>query len=107
MERNFDIGDRVVFREWDDMAGIYGHDKEGIDIIDDRQYFSKSMKYLCGTEATVERVYNTPSGAPRIVLCDAESDIQEWKFSPNMFDPVGNIDDTLVDESVFLEILNT
>jgi hypothetical protein len=49
-------GDRVQFREWDDMANEYGTYWSGG--IDCRRYFNKEMKHLCGTQATVERVYD-------------------------------------------------
>lgn len=50
-DRNFKVGDRVVVRDWDDMAKEYGVSKWG-DIPKDSQ-FTNSMKHLCGRTATV------------------------------------------------------
>ena len=50
-DRDFKVGDRVVVRDWGDMAKEYGVTKWG-DISKDSQ-FTNSMKHLCGRTATV------------------------------------------------------
>lgn len=107
MDRHFEVGDRVVFRAWEDLVSEYGEDSDGDTLItDDDAYFTKMMRALCGSEATVNRVYFSPYGNPRIALCDAERDLRSWKFSPHMFDLAGSDDDVQIDEAGFLEVLS-
>lgn len=48
------VGDRVQFREWDDMVNEYGTDCSGNITCD--ICFIKGMRHLCGTQATVIRI---------------------------------------------------
>ena len=53
MKREFKVGDKCVFRQWDDMALEYG--QHGGDIICFPP-FTRHMKYLCGQAFTVSKI---------------------------------------------------
>ena len=84
-DRNFKVGDRVVVRDWDDMAKEYGVGKWG-DINKDSQ-FTSSMKHLCGRTATVTCVEAGFSYKKVKVDFDDKSGITSWAFNPWMFNP--------------------
>ena len=50
----FNVGDRVVIREWDDMAEEYGLTPSSD--INCRYIFAKGMRYLCGREFTIKAI---------------------------------------------------
>ena len=85
-DRNFKVGDRVVVRDWDDMAKEYGADKWG-NIPKDSQ-FTDGMRHLCGRTATVKSVENG-TGYRVIVKVDFDdkSGNTWWSFNPWMFNP--------------------
>ena len=85
-DRNFKVGDRVVVRDWDDMAKEYGVSKWG-DISKDSQFIS-SMKHLCGRTATVTCVkkgfgYKTVN----VDFDDKSGSTTCYTFNPWMFNP--------------------
>ena len=47
----FNVGDRVVIREWDDMEEEYGLTSSSS--INCNCYFTTGMRYLCGREFTI------------------------------------------------------
>lgn len=49
------VGQRVRFREWDDMAAEFGVDADS-GLIPCSDGFSPGMRYLCGTEFEIENV---------------------------------------------------
>lgn len=49
------VGDRVRFRQWDDMLQEFGHTSSGEDI-NTPFVFVEDMRPLCGAEATVVRI---------------------------------------------------
>lgn len=85
-DRNFNVGDRVVVRDWDDMAKEYGVSKQG-DISND-SHFTSSMKSLCGRTATVKSVEN---GINHKIIVKVDFDDKSgsiwWTFNPWMFNP--------------------
>lgn len=85
-DRNFKVGDRVVVRDWDDMAKEYGVSKWG-DIPKDSQ-FTNSMKHLCGRTATVTCVEDGLSCKKvRVDFDDKSGSTACWAFNPWMFNP--------------------
>ena len=85
-DRNFKAGDRVVVRDWDDMAKEYGVSKWG-DISKGSQ-FTSSMKHLCGRTATVTCVkkgfgYKTVN----VDFDDKSGSTTCYTFNPWMFNP--------------------
>ena len=85
-DRDFKVGDRVVVRDWGDMAKEYGVTKWG-DIPKDSQ-FTNSMKHLCGRTATVTCVeagfrYKNV----KVDFDDKSGSTAYWTFNPWMFNP--------------------
>lgn len=84
-DRNFKVGDRVVVRDWDDMAIEYGVSKWG-DIQKDSQ-FTSGMKHLCGRTATVTAVKEGFSFKTIKLDFDDKSGTICYTFNPWMFNP--------------------
>lgn len=77
----FHPGDRVVFRDWDDMAEEFGTQNGGSSI-NVAYTFTKHMRHLCGQEFTVSKcrgeiVYLEESTA-------APGSSREWTISTGM-----------------------
>ena len=85
-DRNFKVGDRVVVRDWDDMAKEYGVNKWG-DIAKDSQ-FTSSMKNLCGRTATVTAVEEVFFFKTIKLDFDDKSGTSSYTFNPWMFNPI-------------------
>ena len=80
---DFKIGDRVIFRQWDDMAAEFGTDS-GRDI-KCRKGFTHSMRPLCGTTATITELNSSGT----VKLCDFDYDgMVSWWYSVDMIAPV-------------------
>ena len=50
----FKVGDRVKFKSWDEMEKEFGADRDCYLYVG----FSKEMKHLCNTYATIEKIYD-------------------------------------------------
>ena len=50
----FDVGDRVVIRDWDDMEAEFGCDDYGNIMCD--KVFLDEMRFLCGQEFVIEQI---------------------------------------------------
>lgn len=50
----YNVGDRVVIREWDDMEKEYGLTFSSD--INCHYTFAKGMRYLCGKEFTIKKI---------------------------------------------------
>ena len=81
-DRNFKVGDRVVVREWDDMAKEYGV-CDGSGTIKCPNGFTVTMKHLCGRTATVVGV----NGISISVDFDDKSGDVYWSYVKHMFNP--------------------
>lgn len=79
--QKFKIGDRVRFKSWARMAKEYRVQDDG-DIKIKDVFFTRDMKHLCNTFATVR---GTQVGPERILLSDftAGGDT-DWSYSPEM-----------------------
>lgn len=98
-QREFNVGDVVVIRDWDDMEAEYGLDTTND--IPCRFTFTKDMKYLCGTEHVIRRINDNKRPF-------FEDDISDgWSIS---FDMLRHADDPCtdtveIDEEQFLSVL--
>ena len=82
-DRNFKVGDRVVVRDWDDMAKEYGV-YDGGGTIKCPNGFTVTMKHLCGRTATVTSVNGTSIG---VDFDDKSGDVY-WGYAKQMFNPI-------------------
>lgn len=83
--RKFNVGDRVIVREFDDMKEEFGVDGHGD--IDCRFTFVKKMKYLCGETGTITYV---SSFGNCIVSFDDGTDASAWSISEDMLELIDN-----------------
>ena len=81
----FQVGDRVQFKSWEEMEKEFGLTGEDIDC-EGTFLFFKEMKHLCNTYATIENIYGDVVG-----LCDftSKGDV-DWNYSLNMLKPATN-----------------
>ena len=82
-DRKFKAGDRVVVRDWDDMAKEYGV-RNGSGTIKCTDGFTVTMKHLCGRTATVVGV----NGTSISVDFDDKSGDTYWSYAKCMFNPI-------------------
>lgn len=82
-DRNFKVGDRVVVRDWDDMAKEYGT-YDGGETIKCPNGFIEPMRHLCGRTATVTDV----NGTSISVDFDDKSGDVYWSYANCMFNPI-------------------
>lgn len=81
---SFKIGDRVRFRSWDDMKREFGVDPRcpaDICIKKNSMYFACFMSPLCGTYATIKRIYSSECGCTRVELTKFSSNTAILKYS--------------------------
>ena len=98
------IGETVQFKDWDELVEQYGitiggnipSDKLGV-------LFSKSMKYLCGTAATINDISgDLDEDRRRIRLANfTTTGATSWTYTIGMVKPV-NLPPKLEWEDVFL-----
>lgn len=75
------VGDRIRFRDWDDMAHEFGISSCGdIKLL---FTFTCDMKYLCGQSGTVESIENTFEGPLFRITLDDSSPVN-WSISRDM-----------------------
>lgn len=77
LEFDFKPGDRVVFREYEDMkndGSLYYN------------WFIPNMKYLCGHEATVVSVEYYDHHVAKVSLTDCTADLADYQFSTGMLE---------------------
>lgn len=90
---SFKVGDRVRFRSWDDMKCEFGVDPRcpaDICIKKDSMYFTCFMSPLCGSYATIKKIYNSECGFTRVELTNFSSNTAVLKycfFVTDMFEP--------------------
>lgn len=80
-DRNFNVGDRVVVRDWNDMIEEYGTTEGGT--IHCRFGFTDTMRHLCGRTATVT---DANKGCIEVDFDDKSGDTI-WSYSSDMFNP--------------------
>ena len=103
-DRNFKVGDRVVVRDWDDMAKEYGT-YAGSGTIKCPNGFTVTMKHLCGRTATVTHV----NGTSISVDFDDKSGDVYWSYTKCMFNPIdaNKSDDGKIHEGDTVKVVNT
>ena len=90
---SFKVGDRVRFRSWDDLKREFGVDPccpADICIKKDSMYFTCFMSPLCGTYATIKRIYSSECGFTRVELTNFSSPMKAHKymiFTTDMLEP--------------------
>ena len=96
-DRNFKVGDRVVVRDWGDMAREYGTKDDSISFDGDSTSFVPEMKHLCGRTATITDMNDN---YVRVEFDDKSGDtgwyFRRWMFNPSDSDrPTAkfNVDD--------------
>ena len=82
-DRNFKVGDRVVVRDWGDMAKEYGVENNGLSPDGCATRFTTIMKHLCGRTATIT---DTDDDYVRVEFDDKSGDTN-WYFRRWMFNP--------------------
>ena len=78
------VGDRVRFRQWDDMAEEFNFEDEEGTWIDCLFTFTDAMRFLCGMTFTVSEVDDS-SG--RISFEEEFPDGRDWHISADMLEP--------------------
>lgn len=88
---SFKVGDRVRFRSWDDMESEFGIEpKTGRINIRNKIYFTKDMRPLCGTYATIETMRKYETGITEVKLKDfscKDTWLRIHVFSTDMLEP--------------------
>lgn len=88
---SFKVGDRVRFRSWDDMKREFGVEPEtGRINIRNKIYFTKDMRPLCKTYATIESIHVYRDGLIEVELSKSSSneDVFNYRsFSTDMIEP--------------------
>lgn len=77
------VGDRVRFRQWNDMAEEFRVYDEG-NLIDCMFTFTDAMRFLCGMAFTVSEVNY---GSERISFEEKFPDNRNWHISADMLEP--------------------
>lgn len=88
---SFKVGDRVRFRSWDDMESEFGTEpKTGRINIRGKIYFTKDMRPLCKTYATIESIHVCRDGLVEVKLKNFSFNreaIRNFVFSTDMLEP--------------------
>lgn len=94
--RKFNVGDRVVIREWYDMVEEYGTTSSNIAC---NCGFTINMRYLCGREFTIKALDELFEGSVEF----EEND--EWNYHIDMIRPVRHHKDLNIPSSDLLDNL--
>ena len=79
---SFKVGDRVRFRSWDDMESEFGLEPiDGSINILNKIYFTKDMRPLCGTCATIKSMCVRKDGLIGVELSKPSSNTEAFMYS--------------------------
>lgn len=79
---SFKVGDRVRFRSWDDMESEFGLEPiDGSIYILNKIYFTKDMRPLCGTCATIKSMCVRKDGLIGVELSKPSSNTEAFMYS--------------------------
>lgn len=105
-DHDYQVGDVVRFRQWEDMKSEFGASEHQIEI-PGRPCFSEEMKHLCGTKAVITKIL--PDGfwwevMGIVELGDFENcgDVN-WSYTLEMLEPAE--EPYSFDEGGFLSML--
>lgn len=93
----YNVGDRVVIREWDDMEEEYGLTSNSS--INCNCYFTTGMRYLCGREFTIRALDEPYEGSVKF----EEND--EWNYHIDMIRPAHHHKDLNIPSSDLIDNL--
>ena len=79
------VGDRVRFKSWDQMSQEFKLDNVG-DIKTKSTYFTKKMRYLCGTLATVKEI--NPKDSEVYLKDFTATGTAGWRYDIGMIEKV-------------------
>ena len=88
-DKRFHVGDKVIVRDWEDMAAEYEVDDDG-DIVfpGDLPYFTTEMRQFCGQAFTVTKIneYDCLDDERYTMVLDIPEDDggDWWSFCPEM-----------------------
>lgn len=85
MKHEFEAGDRVRIRQWDDMEKEFGINE--FDSIDCKGCFTKDMKKICGKVGVLKKVYSNKE----VEFFESYLDESPWSFSTDMLEPAPTI----------------
>lgn len=91
-KHEFKVGDRVQFKTWEEMEKEFGLEKNGDTYIRCRCGFPLRMKHLCGTYATITKIYYSEFMEHHIYkLTDFTAKGETgWIYSSDMLKPAVN-----------------
>lgn len=92
----YNVGDRVVIREWDDMEEEYGLTFSSD--INCNCIFAKGMRYLCGREFTIKALDERDGSV------EFEED-NDWNYHIDMIRPVFHYKDLNIPSSDLIDNL--
>ena len=100
------IGDKVVFRGWEDMEAEFGTDDWGDIPVGDHAYFIRGMKYLCGEIVTVKEIRSNRDGSRYVILDGVNA--RDYTICPGMLRPLDDVDEGAqdVDSDQFLSFMS-
>jgi len=78
----FKVGDRVQFKYWREMEEEFGVDEVGE--IPAPTCFTRPMRHLCGTYATIAKIYNDGYSCELKDFSTQEKDDVYWDYSLDM-----------------------
>lgn len=104
---DFQVGEVVRFRQWDDMKAEFSTMNDGYIYIPGRPGFISDMNHLCGTEAIIKGFINDPAlwddiGDVRLYGFESRGETN-WYYSVKMLEPVEA--EYNFDEGDFLSLL--
>ena len=87
-------GDRIVIRDWDDMAAEYEIDSDGdICIPEYDTYFTNNMRKLCGAHGVIDNIDDDDW----IYLSLDDEELNEFADCFHFFRPMLRLEDDIVD----------
>lgn len=91
---SLETGDRIVIRDWDDMAAEYKIDSDGdICIPEYDTYFIDEMRKLCGAHGVIISIDEDDY----IFLSLDDEELNEFANHYNFFRPMLRLEDNIVD----------
>lgn len=103
------IGDKVTFRQWDDMVKEFGTNING-SICTSPFCFTESMKYLCGQTVTVKHISANGQIFTKELIelhQDNNYSVSMWRLCEEMFEESDSFNDDQFDESVLIGFLTS